>query len=72
MSTQIKVGDKVQIKPDYYDLMVGTVVRIIKVAKPGGPESSDPSEWTYLVEVNSNHPRNSGTFQQRLKDLIKS
>ncbi len=71
MDKTIKTGDRVQIKPNHYDAMVGTVVRITKVIKPFGPESNDPSDWTYHVEVNANHPRNSGMFQLSLKDLTK-
>lgn len=70
MNNEIKQGDKVQIKLDHYDLMIGVVERVIKVSVPFGPESSNPNDWTYHVKVDSNHPRNSGVFQLKLTNIL--
>jgi hypothetical protein len=63
MNNQIKKGQAVVINVDGYGEMVGIVARVIKVVAPFGPESDNPNDWTYHVNVDSTHPRNSGTFQ---------
>lgn len=67
----IQLNDTVQISPKDFDTMTGTVVRIVKFDKPFAEESSNPNDWTLHVQVESNHPRNSGLFQVGYNNATK-
>lgn len=66
--SDIKVNTKVIIKPEHYDEMKGTIIRIVK-NNPNGEEEPQ-ALWQYHVEVKSNHPRNSGLFVMKYYDLV--
>jgi len=49
--------------------LTGTVVRIVKVTKPFGPETTDATKWAFHVHCAHEHPRYGGIYQLGLIHL---
>lgn len=65
-----KVGMQVEINVPDFGVMVGHIDRVIKMDGPCNP-TDDQTKWSYHVQVNSNHPRNSGIFQIKAENITK-